>query len=140
MRCHDIHGNHCPSELAPDWKFCPTCGRKPAAVVIASPSLLFPFCQPLPLRHRGFEPANFLCRLDHGATPQAGALRIKDSPHSIRSNQLAGLCFEWAGVAPPPSQAPLQMPLRILTDDGEPRDPFSDDPIKTRAREWLMLP
>lgn len=139
MKCHDIHDNACLTELAADWKFCPTCGRKPASVAIETLSLLFPFRQPLALRHRGFEAVNFAARIDAQTEPQAAALRITGKPISIRPGQMAGLRFEWTQSTPPPDQSPLRVPLRILTDDGPLRDTFSDDAIQTRRREWQVL-
>ena len=139
MKCHDIHDNACLTELASDWKFCPTCGRKPASVTIETPSLLFPFRQPLALRHRGFESVTFAAKVDAATAPEAAPLRITGAPISIRAGQMAGLRFEWTSQIPPPDQPPLRVPLRILTDDGPPRDPWSDDAIQTRRREWQVL-
>lgn len=137
MRCHDIHENDCDTELAPDWKFCPRCGRRAGSVRIEDVTLRFPFKRPLPLTHRGTQPVAVEARL-HVQSPEEKVLRLLSPGGLMSPSTLNALHFRWEGAQPPPIGIPLRVALWLRANDGPPQDPFEPGDTK-RLHQWPTL-
>ena len=150
MLCQDIHREGCPQKIAPNYAFCPACGRPAVGLSVASatPHLTLAAGQnrlKLPIRIIGQRGTILRARVAQNAplrfaTPEGlvEQFTAKMAAPATAEKMTIGLPLVWVGETSPPVDVPVQLAVQIVTHDGAPRDGFDTSP-GNHARNWETL-
>ena len=150
LLCQTIHREGCPQKIAPEFAFCPTCGRPTVGLHIATltPHLTLAAGQKslrLPLNIIGQRGVVLRARVAREApvrfqAPEGAveSLDVRVPAPATLAPMTIDLPLLWTGEAPPPVDVPCQIALEIITHDGAPLDGFDERPTN-HARPWKPL-